>query len=153
MSWWIAPFFIAALMSYSIVSNISSYLPFFVAFVFYAAAGFLLGFLDVKVGFWSRSGLWKHYLILVVGYTVTTICILLLTVIIDDYGLISYFGGDAAGSFGMLYFPLMVLYAVAGAILCAVFKAIKIHQKKKASEQQTQPPMEDSPFRNGGKQP
>lgn len=92
-------------MSYAVFNNIKSYLSFFAAFVIYAAAGLLLGF-------WGQSTLWRRYIILVAGYATATICVLLFTVIIDYFGLISYFDGDAAGSFGMCYIPSIVFYAL-----------------------------------------
>jgi len=123
MSWWIAPFFIVALLSRPIGENIRSYLPFFISFIVFAAAGCLLGFLDARFGFWTRAGLWKRGLILVIGYAATAITALLLTIIVDYYGLISYFGGDAAGSFGLLYIPSIIFYAVAGGVPILIFKA------------------------------
>ncbi len=130
MSWWIVPFFIASLMAHSIVTNLRSYLTFLVALVVFTFAGLLLGFFDARLYLWNRSGHWKRYLILVVVYAATIMCVTALTVAMDYYGLINYFGGDAAGSFGMYYIPSVAFYLVAGGIFCAVFSAFKRLRRK-----------------------
>jgi L-asparagine transporter-like permease len=52
----------------------------------------------------------------------------------DYFGLICYFGGDAAGSFGMFYIPSILLYAIAGSILCLIMRVIERIRKKNSAD-------------------
>lgn len=134
MFWWITLFFFFTLISYPFVNNIRSFLPFFVAVIVISIASFLLNFLNVKLAFWSRIQSCKRFLFLSFCYAVTTIIILLLTVLMDYFGLICYFGGDAAGSFGMFYIPSILLYAIAGSILCLIMRVIERIRKKNSAD-------------------
>ena len=118
MAWWIVPFFAIHLVSYPVHRFLPSFLPFFVAFVVIAAAGSIVTMVENKTGFWERSGRWKRYGILTSSYAAAVVVILLATVGLDYWGFVGYFGGDAAGSFGMLYIPSAIFYVIGGAVLC-----------------------------------
>jgi hypothetical protein len=123
MAWWIAVFFIIALFSYPVKSYLSSYVPFFVAFVVILASGIALNIIETKFLFWRDMGHWGRFLILTGSYAFAILVILVITLTLDSYRLIGYFRGDPEGSFGMLYVPSVIFYFLAGTILSAVLSA------------------------------
>ena len=70
--------------------------------------------------FWSHRRLWGRFVILATAYTVVIGASLVFTCVLDSYRLVAYFGGDAEGSFGLLYFPSIVFYWLVGAVVCGV---------------------------------
>ena len=113
---WITPFLIIGLYSYPPAHYLSSFYPFGVAVLVTVLTGFWCGRLEKKFGFWSQGGFWPRYFILIGGYWLNIVVILAVTLTLDARGWIGYFGGDAAGSFGMLYIPSAIFYTAAGAI-------------------------------------
>lgn len=120
MSWWIILFFIFALLSYPVGKYFSSYLPFFISFAVIAVYAFFLSFLNSKFNFWERYGHWKRFFVLIGTYSITIISILIIVVTLDSNGLIQYFGGDAGGSFGLLFLPSIILYFILGVLVSGV---------------------------------
>ncbi|MDP3182131.1 MAG: hypothetical protein Q8M54_04855 [Desulfobaccales bacterium] len=110
------PFFIIALSSFSLFSHIDSYYPFFIAFIITVILSYLMGLLEKRTGYWDRSGYWGKYIILNGLYILNIALILVMTLSLDYFRLIKYFGGDAAGSFGMLYIPSVMFYLLLGLI-------------------------------------
>jgi len=133
MGWWIVPFFILALASFPLHHHVSSYIPFFLAFAVLAASGAALNVLDGRVGFWERMRKWGRFLVIASSYTATIVVILIVTVVLDDFGLIAYFGGDATGSFGMLYIPSIIFYIIGGAMLTAILAGLDMIRRKNRS--------------------
>jgi len=113
---WIAPFLLIALWCYSPGRYLSSFYPFGVAVLVTALTGWGCGKMEKKLGFRSQGGFWPKYFILIGWYWLNIVVILAVTLTLDARGWIGYFGGDAAGSFGMLYIPSAIFYTVAGAI-------------------------------------
>jgi len=128
MAWWIVPFFLLALASYPVGAYRTSYVPFLAAFTVIAVCAFLLSHLDARLDFWERSGLWRKYFVLTGAYAVTIGLVLAATLTMDAFYLVGYFGGDAAGSFGMLYLPSVIVYFVSGALFCAAASVLKRHR-------------------------
>lgn len=115
--WWIVPFFIIGLISFPLRQYIDSYYPFFIAFIITIIIGFICGALEGRYDYWHRSGYWKKYFIINGIYLLNIIFILIITLILDCFHFIKYFGGDAAGSFGMLYIPSVIFYLLFGLIV------------------------------------
>jgi len=120
MTWWIVVFFVIALFSYPVTSYLSSYLPFFIAFVVILASGIVLNIMETKFFFWRDMGHWGRFLMLTGSYAVAIIVILVITMILDSYRLVGYFRGDPEGSFGMLYVSSVIFYLLAGVIVSVV---------------------------------
>lgn len=118
MGWWIIPFFVIELASHPVNKYFSSYVPFFIAFVVLGASGYVLGLLNGSFGFWTRYNVWKRFGLLVGVYALSVILIVVLVIILDAYHLVAYFGGDAGGSFGLLFIPSIVVNIVLGMIIC-----------------------------------
>lgn len=113
---WIAPFLLIALWRYSPGRYLSSFYPFGVAVLVTALSGWGCGKMEKKLGFWNQGGFWPRYFMLIGWYWLNILVILAVTLTLDARGWIGYFGGDAAGSFGMLYIPSAIFYTGAGAI-------------------------------------
>ena len=120
MIWWILAFFILQIASFSIWAHFSSYLVFFIAFAFTLAFAIALNLMEAKRKLWSRRGHWGKYVVLTSAYTVAIVASLVVTVTLDSYRLVAYVGGDAGGSFGLLYIPSVLFYWLAGAVVCAI---------------------------------
>jgi hypothetical protein len=89
---------------------------------------------------WSNRKLWQKYLILGFAYTANIAAILTVYFSTDTWVQYEYFGGDPEGSFGMLFIPSVILYAIIGGILIAsisVYRFMRTHlflsNKKKTS--------------------
>jgi len=130
MTCWIVPFFFVYLFSYPVWNYFSSYLPFFISFIVVAVYAYFLSFLNLKFSFWERYGHWKRFFVLIAAYAVTIISILTIIVILDDKGLIKYFGGDAGGSFGLLFVPSIIFYFIFGILFSTI---ITVMRKKNLS--------------------
>ncbi len=125
MGWWIVPFFAGALASHPIYREPSSYVPFAVAFVILGVSGFILERLNGTRRFWDRFSVRKRVELLVGAYALSAIAIVFLVVVLDSWGWVGYFGGDAGGSFGLLFFPSILAYLVLGATLVAVVALVR----------------------------
>ncbi len=125
MGWWIIPFFIRELGSHPVTKYFSSYIPFFIAFLVMGTSGCILGLLNSRFNFWTRYGIWKRYLVLEGMYSLAAILTVTFIVILDFYGFVAYFGGDAGGSFGLLFFPSIFFYLVMGAALATFIHLLK----------------------------
>lgn len=113
---WIAPFALLHLGRYPLRQYQTSYYPFLVAFVTTAVVSLAGGILERRYNFWEPGGFWQKYFLLMGMYCLNIGVILVITLIMSSYGWISYFGGDAEGSFGMLYIPSAFFYLTAGMI-------------------------------------
>jgi hypothetical protein len=131
MGCWIIPFFIAALISYPMTEHVYSYIPFFIAFLVLGTSGYVLGSLNSRFDFWTRYGMWKRCCVLVGMYTLAVGLILVLVVTLDSYRLVTYFGGDAGGSFGLLLLPSIIIYLALGGVfatITTIIKRVKAHR-------------------------
>jgi hypothetical protein len=93
-----------------------------VAFVIYGLTGLLLNSWNQSTGFWSNYGVWKKYFLLVGMYSLAAILTVISIMALDSIGLARYFGGDAGGSFGLLFFPSMIFYIVIGVPVAMLVK-------------------------------
>jgi len=75
-------------------------------------------------------GYWGKFAALMGSYSSTIIAILIISLILSSHGMISYFGGDPEGSFGMLYIPSIVFYGVVGMVLIIGLTAMKGLKKR-----------------------
>jgi len=115
--WWMAPFLLVALARFSPVHWPLSYVPFLVALVVTGFLSALCNRLETRFGAWRRSGFWTRYFLLNAWYAFNMVLILAITLTLDSFRLVGYFGGDPESSFGMLYLPSALLYLVEGLIL------------------------------------
>ena len=120
MIWWILAFFFVQLQSCPLQTYLSSYLVYFIAFPFVLAVAVLLDLLEWRTAIWSRRRLWGRFVVLATAYTVAIGASLVATVVLDSYRLVRYFGGDAGGSFGLLYLPRIVVYWLGGGAVCGL---------------------------------
>ncbi len=120
MIWWIFVSFIGTIVRHSIFDYLSSFIPYFLAFFIFGLSAILLGVYEIKNYFWDKCGYWKKYFIIIGLYAAATIICVSVTVILDDYRLVQYFEGDAAGSFGMGYFGFLSLYLIVGVVIGVV---------------------------------
>lgn len=130
MMWWVIPFFVTAFLSYPFRSYLSSYLHFLIAFGVPSIFALILNAVEAKYRFWKDTGHWGRLGWLTGSYAVVILIVLIITLTLDSYGLIGYFGGDPEGSFGMLYLPSFVFYLLVGAIASSVLtvrEAVKRH--------------------------
>jgi hypothetical protein len=73
----------------------------------------LCGWLENRQGYWRRSGFGKKYFIINAWYAVNVVLILALTLTLDNFHLVGYFGGDPESSFGRLYLPSVLILSCA----------------------------------------
>jgi hypothetical protein len=115
--WWILPFLVINLSQFPFWEHLPSYYPFFIPFIITGIFSILCGLVEAQTGWWSRAGFWKKYLVLNGLYILNIFLIIHVTITLDNYRMLRYFGGDACGSFGMLYPWTIPLYLLAGIIL------------------------------------
>lgn len=128
MTWWILVLFFATLCRYSLLDYLSSYLVFFIAFAFTLGVGILLNLFESTLNLWPKTKRWGRFIIMNTAYTVAIGASLIVTIRLDSFGVVAYFGGDSAGSFALLYLPSIVFYWVVGATVCgtiSVAEALK----------------------------
>jgi hypothetical protein len=123
--WWIGPFLIMALLRSCPVRQPLSYVPFAVAVAVTLLLAALWSRLEQRYGSWGRSGFWKRYFLLNGWYALNVGLILAVTLSLDYFHLVGYFGGDPEGTFGMLYLPSVMAYLAGGAILGVATRARK----------------------------
>jgi hypothetical protein len=123
--WWVMPFLIIALGRFPPGKHQASYYPFAVALAIPALLGVICNRLENRYGYWRRSGFWKRYFLLNGWYALNVGLILGVTLTLDYFHLVRYFGGDPEGSFGMLYLPSVLGYLVLGLILGVARQARK----------------------------
>ena len=126
--WWMAPFLVVALANFSPGHWPRSYVPFMVAIAVTLLLSALCNWLERRQGSWRRSGFWTRYFLLNGWYALNMVLILGVTLTLDSFRLMRYIGGDAEGSFGMLYLPSVLLYLVLGLILGLVRQVWKARQ-------------------------
>jgi|WetSurMetagenome_2_1015567.scaffolds.fasta_scaffold767032_1 hypothetical protein len=126
--WWIAPFLLVALSRFSPARWPRSYVPFLMAVTVTLLLSALCGWLENRQGSWRRSGFGKKYFLLIAWYALNVALILALTLSLDHFHLVGYFGGDPEGSFGMLYLPSVLVYLVLGFILVVARRVRKARQ-------------------------
>jgi len=105
--WWVVPFFVAAVVRYPITTNMSSYIPFAVITATTALSCIAVATVAKK---YRAKNHWRTYIILNTTYAANVAAAMALTIALDSIGAVTYFGGDAAGSFGMLYIPSILFY-------------------------------------------
>jgi hypothetical protein len=126
--WWIAPFLLLSLARFSPANWPLSYVPFLVAIAVTLLLSTLCGWLENRHGYWRRSGFGKKYFLLIAWYALNVVLILALTITLDNFHLVGYFGGDPEGSFGMLYLTSVLIYLVLGFILVVARQVRKAWQ-------------------------
>ena len=89
-----------------------------------------LNVINLRWQIWERTGHWGKFFILIGCYSLSVAAILAVTLVLDSYGALDYFGGDAEGSFGMLFVTSVFGYAVVGGIVCAALSAHRILRQK-----------------------
>jgi hypothetical protein len=115
--WWILPFLAVALYQFSPWEHLPSYYVFFIPFIIAGIISLICGRIEAYTGWWSRAGFWKKYLILMGVYIVNIKLIFFVTVTLHDLRVLHYFGGDAEGSFALLYPYTIPFYLVMGLFL------------------------------------
>jgi hypothetical protein len=130
MSWWIIPFLAASVLTHPISEYPRSYLLFLIALGGIVSFAGALNVINLRWQVWGKMGHWGKFLILSGCYTLSVAAILAVTLVLDSYGALDYFGGDAEGSFGMLFIPSVLGYFVLGGIACAVLSAHRTLRKK-----------------------
>jgi hypothetical protein len=126
--WWMAPFLLVALTGFSPARWPLSYVPFLVAVAVTLLLSALCNRLETRHGYWRRSGFAKRYFLLNGWYALNVGLILAVTLSLDSFRLVGYFGGDPEGSFGMLYLPSVLFYLIVGLILGLVRQIRKARQ-------------------------
>ena len=116
---WIIPFFLMA-VAYDGLRDQKSYTPFWVAFGITFTLGTLSTVVELATGLWRRSPGWLRFLLLGGLYFINIYAIVDITVYLDQIGKVAYFGGDACGSFGMLYWPSVIMYFLIGLPIVAI---------------------------------
>jgi len=115
---WIAPFLALDLFSHSVMADAASFVPYWVVGGFAVTGILLLEFLEHRLRIWSQRGLWGKFVVAMSAYSVVIGASLTVTVLLDAFGYVAYFGGDAGGSFGLLYVPSVILFWVVGGVIC-----------------------------------
>ena len=123
MAWWIIPFLAAAVLTHPISEFPRSYSVFLIALGGIASFAGALNVINLRRQIWERTGHWGRVLILIGCYALYVVATLAVTLVFDSYGALDYFGGDAEGSFSMLFIPSVLVYFVLGVIACAVLSA------------------------------
>ena len=129
MIWWILVFFFVQLYSDPLWSYVSSYLVYFIAFAFTLGGAILLNLLESRLRLWSRRRRWGKLIIIATAYTVAIGASFVLTIVLDSYDVVADLGGDAGGSFGLLYLPSIVFYLIAGAVVCTLVSVVEALKK------------------------
>ena len=115
--WWILPFLVISLSQFPLLENLPSYDTYFIPFIITGIFSLICGLVERQTDWWSRAGFWKRYFALNGLYILNISLIIAVTITLHDYRLLRYFGGDAEGSFGLLYPYTIVFYLVAGIFL------------------------------------
>lgn len=123
--WWIVPFFIRDLLAHPFISYFKSHLLYILAIAISIICSITLGFVDDKMDLWNRYEFWGKYLAVMCAYTVQMGLLLMSVLMLDSFRLISYYGGDAGGSIGLLFLPSIVIYLVIGSLFGIILTAIK----------------------------
>ena len=95
-----------------------------------------------KEGPLEQTSFWGKYLMIMSAYTAQMILILISVLLLDSARVLKYYGGDAGGSVGLLYFPSIVIYWFTGAalgILGEAFHWIRKHIQPPASPRTRSP--------------
>ncbi|HRR40076.1 MAG TPA: hypothetical protein P5244_02470 [Syntrophales bacterium] len=114
--WWVLPMFAIHLLLYPFTEYFSSHLLYLIVIgiALLTAAG--ASIMNVMIPRWEYACPWERYYWLAAAYTVQMIVTLIIALILDAYHLIRYYGGDAAGSIGMLFIPSVLFYFIVGVI-------------------------------------
>jgi hypothetical protein len=116
MMWWTMPFFIRDMLTYNSYKYLSSYLTYIIGWSVAIICGTLLNLIESKWIPWNSMRYWGKYATIMMAYIVTVIVIVSIIIILDEYRIVEYFGGDAGGSFGLLYGPSILGYIILGLI-------------------------------------
>jgi hypothetical protein len=130
MSWWITPFLAAAVIDRPIIEWTRSYFVFLIAIVEIILFAGALHFINLRLHLWGKTGHWGRFLILIGCYALYVVSTVVVIVVLDTYGALDYFGGDAGGSFVMLFIPSVLGYFMLGGIACSLLSAHRILGKK-----------------------
>ena len=80
-------------------------------------------------GKWKELTFWGKYFYGVGTYFLNSLIISFIAMWLRSEGLIDYFGGDPEGSVGMLFFPMAIIYFLAGAFIYFGIKIINRFKK------------------------
>jgi hypothetical protein len=122
--WWVAPFFIAAVARYPVGTNMPSFIPFAVITATTALSCIAIAAVVKK---YRAKNYWQTYIILNTAYAANVAAAMAVTIALDSIGAVAYFGGDSAGSFGMLYIPSVLFYLISGAVWRLLLKTNTIN--------------------------
>ena len=110
--WWVLPFFLRDVREFDVGTDLPSFMSYFIAF----GGVFLLiptvWVVEWRWGLWAKRRFGGRALYAALLYAILVCGVLLVHIHLDACGLIEYFGGDAGGSFGLLYVPSAVFYLV-----------------------------------------
>jgi hypothetical protein len=120
---WVLPFFLRDCNQVPIAKD---FLPYFVVVSVALIIAAVLFVLNITVWRWEELNIWIKYLIILVSYSTGYVTCLSLMDQLNSKGYLRFFGGDAGGSFFLLYFPTVILYAVIGGVTCIIYSAFRI---------------------------
>jgi hypothetical protein len=115
--WWVAPFLVVDLVKHAEFRHISGFWPYVATVIVVCLCAAALQAAERRAHFWSRSGRWSRFIILIGCYAVSVIAVLTVILILYNYGVPIHFNGDPEGSFGMLLIPSIVGYATLGVVV------------------------------------
>jgi hypothetical protein len=117
MMWWLVPFFLRDALIYKIrCNNSSSYMVYLVGVMAAFICGILLNIIENKWNLWQSTRYYGKCSILMIAYSIMLISFITIILVLDQYRLIGYLGGDAGGSVGLLCFPSIIGYMIMSVI-------------------------------------
>jgi hypothetical protein len=126
--WWVLPFLIRDLSTVSIREDPSSYYLYIIVFGMALFLGLLLNILDHFSKFYKEAGHWKKYLIVCITYAINIIAIMTTYFLLPEKLIYEIEAGCAAGSFGILFIPSIVVNFFLGGLFVLgwiAYKSIK----------------------------
>ncbi len=115
--WWIAPFLVVDLFRHSEFRHILGFWPYVATVIVVGLCAAALQAAERRALFWSHTGRWGRFAILICCYGTSVIAVLTVILILYNYGAPIHFNGDPEGSFGMLLIPSIVGYATIGVVV------------------------------------
>lgn len=137
MAWWVFAYLVVVLIGYPPIRYFSSHVPSLVALAIFGLSALVLGLFDARRRLWIRFGHWGRFFIVFGVYTLDSAIGLAVTTLLDVKGYVGYFGGDPEGALPMLYLPTVVLYLIAGSLLCTVITLVKHVRDKRQEPEET----------------
>lgn len=120
---WIAPFFIQDVFMESF--SFSSYLTYLTSFFCLALVIFVINSTEVKFNFWQKLNFVSRLIVLNAIYASNVVITVEIISVMDEMRVLGFFGGDAAGSYLMLYYPSILLALPVSIIILIIEKFCK----------------------------